>query len=98
MSQLKQIFQSLKESDNPKIELVRLFVIANTIVLILLVCLKFSQRVNITKPLYFIKTVDGNFYSNEFRHYGNHVTFLQRGEMIQKSQKGLTGTVVERIR
>lgn len=79
-------------------ELFALWLVANLIVMSFVACLKLYNTNNISGSLYYIRTIDGNFYSNKFRHYGNHVTFLYQGEMVKKSQKGLHGTVVERIR
>lgn len=92
MCRLKQIFPSLKES-------VDLFFIANLIVFSFVICVKLVNYFSyVAEPLYYIRTIDGDYYSTKFTHYGNSVTFLQNGEMVKKSQKGLKGTVVERIR
>jgi len=80
-------------------ELMSLFFTANLLVFSLLVTYKVYENLSyVAEPQYKIRTVDGVYYSPKFTHYGNSVTFLHNGEMIKKSQKGLTGKVVERIR
>ena len=80
-------------------ELMSLFFTANTIVFSFVFCLKLVSYLNYkTEPLFYIRTIDGDYYSKEFKHYGSHVTFTYNGETVKKSQKGLKGTVVERIR
>lgn len=80
-------------------ELMSLFFTANLLVFSLLVSYKLFNNLNhVAEPQYRIRTVDGVYYSSKFTHYGNSVTFLHNGEMIKKSQKGLTGKVVERIK
>ena len=80
-------------------ELMSLFFAANILVFSLLVSYKVYENLSyVAEPQYKIRTVDGVYYSPKFTHYGNSVTFLHNGEMIKKSQKGLTGKIVERIR
>ncbi len=80
-------------------ELMSLFLLANLLVFSFVGCFKLSNYLTqAVEPLFLIRTVDGDYYSSTFKHYGNSVTFLHNGEMIKKSQKGLHGTVVERIR
>ena len=80
-------------------ELMSLCILANILVFSLLVSYKVYENLSyVAEPQYKIRTVDGVYYSSKFTHYGNSVTFLHNGEMIKKSQKGLTGKVVERIK
>ena len=80
-------------------ELMSLFLLANMLVFIFVGSFKlFSYLNHVAEPQYLIRTVDGDYYSSTFKHYGNSVTFLHNGETIKKSQKGLSGTIVERIR
>lgn len=80
-------------------ELMSLFFTANLLVFSLLVSYKVYENLSyVAEPQYKIRTVDGVYYSPKFTHYGNSVTFLYNGDMIKKSQKGLTGKVVERIK
>ena len=80
-------------------ELMSLFFTANLLVFSLLFTYKVYENLSyVAEPQYKIRTVDGVYYSPKFTHYGNSVTFLHNGEMIKKSQKGLTGKVVERIK
>ena len=80
-------------------ELMSLFLTANLLVFSLLVSYKVYENLSyVAEPQYKIRTVDGVYYSPKFTHYGNSVTFLHNGNMIKKSQKDLTGKVVERIK
>ena len=80
-------------------ELMSLFLTANLLVFIFVGCFKLSNYLTrVAEPLFLIRTADGDYYSSTFKHYGNSVTFLHNGETIKKSQKGLSGTIVERIR
>jgi hypothetical protein len=82
-------------------ELFKLFFTANILVFGLLVSYKFYGYVSyVAEPLYKIRTNDGVYYSNRFKHFADTVTFLDKstGETIQKSQSQLSGTVIERIR
>ena len=80
-------------------ELLDLFIIANLLVFSFVGCLKLVSYFNyVAEPLYYIRTIDGDYYSTKFTHYGSSVTFLYNGEVVKKSQEGLKGTVVERIR
>ena len=80
-------------------ELMSLFFTANLLVFSLLVTYKVYENLSyVAEPQYKIRTVDGVYYSSKFTHYGNSVTFLHNREMIKKSQKSLTGKVVERIK
>ena len=80
-------------------ELMSLCILANILVFSLLVSYKVYENLSyVAEPQYKIRTVDGVYYSSKFTHYGNSVTFLHNGEMIKKSQKGLTGKVVERTK
>jgi hypothetical protein len=80
-------------------ELSKLFFTANILVFGLLVSYKFYGYMSyVAEPQYKIRTVDGVYYSSKFKHYGSSVTFLQDGVMVQKSQKDLQGTIIERIK
>jgi hypothetical protein len=82
-------------------ELSKIFFTANILVFGLLVSYKFYGYVSyVAEPLYKIRTNDGIYYSNRFKHFADTVTFLDQstGETIQKSQSQLSGTVIERIR
>ena len=80
-------------------ELMSLFLTANLLVFSLLVSYKVYENLSyVAEPQYKIRTVDGVYYSPKFTHYGNSVTILHNGNMIKKSQKDLTGKVVERIK
>lgn len=80
-------------------ELMSLFITANFLVFLLVGSFKLSSYLTqAVEPLFLIRTVDGDYYSSSFKHYGNSITFLHNGEMIKKSQKGLHDTVVERIK
>ena len=93
-----------QESSGPKAkstakELVSLFFTANILVFSFVGCLKLVSYFSyVAEPLYYIRTIDGDYYSTKFTHYGSSVTFLHNGEVVKKSQEGLKGTVVERIR
>lgn len=91
---------NLSSENTSKIkEIFNIFVTANLLVFIFVGSFKlFSYLNHVAEPQYLIRTVDGDYYSSTFKHYGNSVTFLHNGEIIKKSQKGLHGTVVERIR
>lgn len=82
-------------------ELLKLFITANLLVFGLLVSYKFYGYMSyVAEPLYKIRTNDGIYYSNRFKHFADTVTFLDQntGETVKKSQSQLSGTVIERIR
>lgn len=57
--------------------------------------IEFKERL---KPTWLIRTTDGVYYSNNVKSYGDRVTFSQGNEMVTKSQKGLSGVVIERVK
>ena len=69
-------------------ELMSLFLLANLLVFSFVGCFKLSNYLTrVAEPLFLIRTVDGDYYSSTFKHYGNSVTFLYNGEMIKKKVK-----------
>lgn len=87
------------ESTSKAKDIFSIFITANLLVFSFVGCFKlYSYLTQVAEPLFLIRTIDGDYYSSTFKHYGNSVTFLHNGEMIKKSQKGLHGIVVERIR
>ena len=82
-------------------ELSKIFFTANILVFGLLVSYKFYGYMSyVAEPLYKIRTNDGIYYSNRFKHFADTVTFLDNktGETVKKNQDQLSGTVIERIR
>ena len=80
-------------------EIFKICFAVNLLILSLVGCYKLYDYVyRVTQPLYFIRTVDGDYYSSNFKHYGHHVTFSHNGETLKKSQKGLKGIVIQKIK
>lgn len=87
------------ESTSKVKEIFNIFITANLLVFSLVGFLKLYDYINeVGQPLYFIRTVDGDYYSSNFKHYGHHVTFSHNGETLKKSQKGLKGIVIQKIK
>ena len=81
------------------IELTKLFIIANICVFFIFFTWGMINYVSSkSRPLYYIRTNDGVYFSSYFKHYGDSVSFLYNNEIIKKSQNGLSGIVVQRIR